>query len=69
VSPCGLRGRSQQLSFRVTAAELSAHAATILAKFKVPEEGNIFLVDEELPKGATGKIDKKGLRAKYSQKS
>lgn len=54
---------------QVSPAELSAHAATILAKFKVPEEGNFFMVDEELPKGATGKIDKKGLRAKYGQKS
>merc|ERR1712050_245518 len=52
----------------VTAAELVQHAASgKLAKFKVPEEKHIFLLDEELPKGATGKIDKKGLREKYSK--
>lgn len=51
----------------LTAAELSAHAASgKLAKFKVPLQEHIFLVDEALPKGATGKIDKKGIREKYS---
>merc|ERR1719321_2583466 len=50
----------------VTAAELSSHAASgKLAKFKVPAQEHIFLVDDALPKGATGKIDKKGLREKY----
>lgn len=51
----------------VTAADLEAHAAKTLAKFKVPEAQNIFLLDAELPKGATGKIDKKGLRASYAE--
>merc|ERR1712217_955684 len=51
----------------LTASELSAHAASgKLAKFKVPLQEHIFILEEELPKGATGKIDKKGLREKYS---
>jgi len=51
----------------LTAAELSAHAASgKLAKFKVPLQEHIFLLDSPLPKGATGKIDKKGLREKYT---
>jgi len=51
----------------VTPAELSAHAAAgKLAKFKVPLQEHIFILDGELPKGATGKIDKKGLREKYA---
>merc|ERR1711972_355758 len=50
----------------LTAAELSAHAASgKLAKFKVPQQEHIFILDQELPKGATGKIDKKGLREQY----
>lgn len=49
----------------VQAAELSAHAAKHLSKFKIPEPKNIFLLKQELPKGATGKIDKKGLRDTY----
>jgi len=48
------------------AAELSAHVAAKLAKFKVPLPENIFLHSDELPKGATGKLDKKGLREQYS---
>merc|ERR1712048_269593 len=51
----------------LTAAELSAHAgAGQLAKFKIPLQEHIFILDDPLPKGATGKIDKKGLREKYS---
>merc|ERR1712204_126575 len=51
----------------VTPAELSAHCASgKLAKFKVPLQEHIFILDAELPKGATGKIDKKGLREKYA---
>jgi len=51
---------------QLTAAELSSHAASgKLAKFKVPLQEHIFILDQELPKGATGKIDKKGLREKY----
>jgi len=37
-----------------------------LARFKVPDATNIFMHDEELPKGPTGKIDKKGMRDKYA---
>merc|ERR1712224_351015 len=50
----------------VTAAEISQHCAGKLAKFKVPEAQNVFFHSEELPKGATGKLDKKGLREKYA---
>merc|ERR1712176_365590 len=54
----------------VTWAELSAHCASgKLAKFKVPQQEHIFLLSEELPKGATGKIDKKGLRETYKGKA
>jgi len=38
-----------------------------LAKFKIPEANCIFIHNEELPKGATGKIDKKGMRETYSK--
>ena len=46
-------------------AELSKVAEETLARFKVPLPGNIFKQDGELPKGATGKIDKKLLREQY----
>merc|ERR1711865_1201930 len=48
-------------------AEVRAVADKNLAKFKLPLLANMFLHTEELPKGATGKINKKGLRAKYSE--
>jgi len=48
----------------VTSADISQHCAGKLAKFKVPE--HVFFHSEELPKGATGKLDKKGLRERYS---
>eukprot|EP00931_Biecheleriopsis_adriatica_P115010 TRINITY_DN90869_c0_g1_i1.p1 TRINITY_DN90869_c0_g1~~TRINITY_DN90869_c0_g1_i1.p1 ORF type:complete len:585 (-),score=122.24 TRINITY_DN90869_c0_g1_i1:69-1823(-) len=48
-----------------TTADLSAHVVKSLAKFKVPLAEHIFVRSEELPKGATGKIDKKGLREFY----
>jgi len=48
-----------------TPDELSAASAKLLAKFKVPEPQNIFIHNEPLPKGATGKLDKKGLRSQY----
>jgi len=50
-----------------TAEELAAKAAEVLSKYKVPLPEHIFIMSEELPKGATGKIDKKGLRAKFSE--
>lgn len=50
-----------------TAQELSAKAAESLAKFKVPLPEHIFFLSEELPKGATGKIDKKALRSKFAE--
>merc|ERR1719265_1835801 len=45
--------------------ELAAHAKTQLAAFKVPLPEHIFIRNEALPKGATGKIDKKGMREFY----
>jgi len=38
-----------------------------LAKYKVPDAINIFISNEPLPQGATGKTDKKGMRDKYSE--
>lgn len=52
----------------VSAAELCKHAAQHLAKFKVPEVNHVFIRHEALPKGATGKIDKKGMREFYKAK-
>jgi len=49
----------------VTPEELNAKAKESIAKFKVPEPHCIFIVKDELPKGATGKIDKKGLREQF----
>ena len=51
----------------IHAQELCDHAARTLAKFKVPLAINIFFHNEELPKGATGKLDKKGLRDIYGK--
>lgn len=47
--------------------DIIAQAAKTLAKFKVPLPQNVFIHQSELPKGATGKIDKKGLRSKYGE--
>mmetsp|Transcript_48717 Transcript_48717/g.95536 ORF Transcript_48717/g.95536 Transcript_48717/m.95536 type:complete len:210 (+) Transcript_48717:77-706(+) len=52
---------------QATGDELVAQAAKHLAKFKVPLAENIFFHQEELPKGPTGKLDKKGLREKYKE--
>jgi len=51
----------------VTAEALSKHAAQSIAKFKVPLPVNVFFHREALPKGATGKLDKKGLRKMYGE--
>lgn len=48
--------------------EILAHASKNLAKFKVPEVRHVFVRNEPLPKGATGKIDKKGMREFYRSK-
>merc|ERR1719313_557397 len=45
--------------------ELIAHASKTLAAFKVPLAKDVFIRNEALPKGATGKIDKKGMREHY----
>ena len=52
----------------VKAADLCKHAADVgLSKFKIPDTANIFFHSAALPKGATGKLDKKGLRDQYSK--
>ena len=45
---------------RVTADELQAHLAARLAKFKLPS--HLWLQDEELPRVASGKIDKRAVK-------
>merc|ERR1712161_110638 len=52
----------------LTPEEINKHAAATLSKFKVPLTEHIFMRQEELPKGATGKIDKKGMLAEYAAK-
>jgi len=53
---------------KVSAEELSAFlVGTGMAKFKIPDPAMIYIHEEELPKGATGKIDKKSMREKYSK--
>ena len=47
----------------VTVGDLCAHAAAVLAPYKVPER--IWLTTEPLPRGDTGKILKRAVRAKY----
>merc|ERR1712087_549765 len=47
--------------------EITAKAAETIATFKVPQPQHIFILKEELPKGATGKLDKKGLRSRFSE--
>ena len=51
----------------VDEAELQAYAAKRLAKFKVP--GRIWFRNEALPVGATGKVQKKELKAFYQNLS
>ena len=48
----------------VSVDELREHAAGILAPFKVP--AHIWLRDEPFPRGATGKIQKRELKATYT---
>jgi long-chain acyl-CoA synthetase len=45
----------------VTVDELRAHAGRLLAPFKVP--AHIWLTDQPLPRGATGKVQKREIRA------
>jgi len=47
--------------------EICAKMAETLASFKVPQANHIFILKDELPKGATGKLDKKGLRTRFSE--
>ena len=47
----------------VTVGDLRAHAAAVLAPYKAPER--IWLTTEPLPRGDTGKILKRAVRAKY----
>lgn len=44
--------------------ELRAHAARLLAPFKVPTQ--VFWTDEPLPRGATGKIQKREIKARFN---
>jgi long-chain acyl-CoA synthetase len=48
----------------ITADELRAHASALLAPFKVP--AHIWLTDEPLPRGATGKVQKREIRSTYA---
>jgi len=48
----------------VTEDDLRAHAASVLAPFKVP--AHLWLRDEPFPRGATGKIQKRELKAAYT---
>jgi len=52
---------------KATTEELSTFLKGKIAAFKVPDPSCIWFHDEELPKGATGKIDKKGMRETYSK--
>ena len=45
---------------RLQADEIKRHVATLLARFKVPE--SVWVQDEQLPRIASGKIYKRGLR-------
>lgn len=60
-------GAAIYLTDDVAVEEIVAQAAKTLAKFKVPDPINVFIHGQELPKGATGKLDKKGLRTKYGK--
>merc|ERR1711920_710197 len=55
-------------SNRPSTDELVAHISKTLARFKVPDANKVFLRKEPLPKGATGKIDKKGMREFYKSR-
>ena len=44
----------------VTPEQLQAHVAERLASFKVP--AHVFVQRESLPRGATGKIDKRSIK-------
>jgi acyl-CoA synthetase (AMP-forming)/AMP-acid ligase II len=48
----------------VTADELRSHAASLLAPFKVP--AHLWITEEPFPRGATGKIQKREIRAAYT---
>ena len=47
-----------------TSDELRVHAAALIAPFKVP--AHIWIQDAPLPRGPTGKIQKRELRAKFT---
>jgi long-chain acyl-CoA synthetase len=48
-----------------TTDELRAHVASQLAPFKVP--AHVWLTDDPFPRGPTGKIQKRELKAAYTQ--
>ena len=51
----------------VTPGDLREFLLTRIAPFKVPLEEHIWVVDEALPRLGTQKIDKKTLRAQYTE--
>ncbi|MFL0354943.1 class I adenylate-forming enzyme family protein [Erythrobacter sp. GH1-10] len=52
----------------ITPAQMRAYLLDHIAPFKVPLEEHIFPVDDALPRLGTQKIDKKTLRAEYTEK-
>ena len=49
----------------VTTEDLRAHVAERLAPFKVP--AHLWLTDDPFPRGPTGKIQKREIKAAYTQ--
>eukprot|EP01127_Copromyxa_protea_P001578 TRINITY_DN1153_c0_g1_i1.p1 TRINITY_DN1153_c0_g1~~TRINITY_DN1153_c0_g1_i1.p1 ORF type:complete len:349 (+),score=63.88 TRINITY_DN1153_c0_g1_i1:833-1879(+) len=47
---------------KISREELTRHVSPKLAGFKIPATKNIFFTNEALPRGATGKINKKGIK-------
>jgi acyl-CoA synthetase (AMP-forming)/AMP-acid ligase II len=56
-----------QAGSEVSVEEVRAHVARLLAPFKVPAV--IWLTDRPLPRGATGKVQKRDLKAAYAAPS
>lgn len=51
----------------ITAQEVSDFVKAKLASFKVPQPEHIFFHEEQLPRGDTGKPDKKGMRKRWTE--
>lgn len=52
---------------KCTADELREHVKPMLAHFKVPQVQDIFFTADPLPRGATGKTQKRDIRAQILQ--